>query len=98
MLARGLYKRQICHGKTKNVIKKFMKYILMLLNLVMIFLIGWLLFYLGGPSGKKETIVIIFLVITPIVSLFTLLTNYSDDWLSLFLRRKALEEQIKINY
>ena len=64
---------------------------------VTVFLIGWLLFDLGGPSGTKETIVIIFLVITPIVSLFTLLTNYSDDWLSLFLRRKALEEQIKID-
>jgi len=98
MLARGLCNRQICHDKTKNVTKEFMKYISMLLNLVNILLISWLLFDLGGLSGTKEIIVIIFLVITPIVSLFSLLTNYSGDWLSLFLRRKALEEQIKINY
>ena len=103
MLAQGLCKRQICHGKTKNVIKEFMKNISMLLNFVNILLIGWLTVELGDYLRPGNFIVLIFLIITPTVTLFTLLTNGdwrqspAGDWLSLFLRRKALEEQIKIN-
>jgi small-conductance mechanosensitive channel len=74
-----------------------MKYLAVLLNLVSILLVGWLLFDNGFPSNERDAILIIFFGITPIVSLFVLLTNYSGDWLSLFLRRKALEEQIKID-
>jgi len=74
-----------------------MKYLAVLLNLVSILLVGWLLFDKGFPSNGRDTILIVFFGITPIVSLFVLSANSSGDWLSLFLRRKALEEQIKID-
>ena len=74
-----------------------MKYLAVLLNFGIILLLGWALFNEGFPSNGRATILFIFLGITPIVNLFVLSTNSSGDWLSLFLRRKALEEQIKID-
>ena len=74
-----------------------MKYLALLLNLVSILFVGWSVFDYGFPSTGKAAFAVILCGITPIVSLFVLSTNSSGDWLSLFLRRKALEEQIKID-
>jgi len=74
-----------------------MKYLSVLLNLGSILLVGWLVFDKGFPSNGKDIILLTFFGITPIVNLFVLSTSGSGDWLSLFLRRKALEEQIKID-
>ena len=74
-----------------------MKYLAVLLNLGIILFLGWVFLNEGFPSEGKKAMAFIFFGITPIVNLFVLSTNSSGDWLSLFLRRKALEEQIKID-
>jgi hypothetical protein len=50
----------------------------------------------GIPSDAKGVLIFILLLLTPIVSVPALLSGTSESWLSLYLRRKSLEEKKKI--
>jgi len=47
-------------------------------------------------NGKDILIVLLFITV-PIINLIVLFKEYSGDWISLYFKRKAIEEQVKIN-
>ena len=66
-----------------------------ILNICLLLMVAYLLRQEGVP--KSGDVWIYFLLIsTPVVSLLALRFANAQDWLALFLRRKALEERKKI--
>ena len=70
-----------------------------LAKLANILLVGWFLYMLSQHGMPKGNDVAVWLVLAvPLINLFALMgASNSDAWLSLLLRRLALEEKMKIS-
>lgn len=66
------------------------------LNVGLLLYIAFILAKHGVPRGEELFFVALFTIV-PIVSIFALLNVGGDDWISLYFRRKALEERRKID-
>jgi uncharacterized membrane protein len=73
-----------------------MKIIAVVLNLILILVIVIALINHGKVPDGKEILLAILFLIAPTCSLIALLGSKDNTWLSLYLRRKALEEEQKI--
>jgi hypothetical protein len=73
-----------------------MRTIAILVNLGFIGVVSYELVKNGLPKGG-ELLIVLFVVVAPILNLIVLLSSRDGKgWLTLFLKRKALEEQRKI--
>jgi len=45
----------------------------------------------------NDILILLLMISFPIINLIVLFKEYSGDWISLYFKRKALEEQVKIN-
>jgi hypothetical protein len=71
-----------------------MKIAAVLFNII---LLGLTIFILIDEGIDTDTIFYyLIFIITPLLSLYTILSTKNESWLSLFLKRKALEEKKKI--
>ena len=50
----------------------------------------------GNPNRIEELILLILLMITPLFNTLYILQNSGDNFISLYLKRKAMEEKMKI--
>jgi hypothetical protein len=50
----------------------------------------------GNPNRIEELILLILLMITPLFNILYILQNSGDNFISLYLKRKAMEEKMKI--
>lgn len=73
-----------------------MKWVAIFLNLLLIMLLIYQLAKKGGP-GSGELLLVVVAFAAPIVSLFAFFLKRDVGWLGLYLKRKALEEQHKID-
>lgn len=70
-----------------------------LFNVLLLIVVGWHVLDTGFPSrGDGEFYFILLIIITPIVNLIALFWSDNDpsSWLALYFKRKALEEETKI--
>jgi hypothetical protein len=75
-----------------------MRIVAMVANVALLLYAGALLFSVGLPVNTREMWLVLLVVIVPILNLVALLTiATSNGWLALFLKRKALEEQKRID-
>ena len=72
-----------------------MKIIALVANALLLGFIIYLLFAKGMPNGNEIWIVIL-LALVPILNIYAIRSSTGDDWISLWFRRKALEEKKKI--
>jgi len=63
-----------------------------------LFLLGFIIFLLATeePTGD-EWLLVILITLVPIFSLIAIVFAKGDNWLSLYFKRKALEEKQKID-
>ena len=80
----------------QEIAGKTMKWLAIASNSILILTLGYLLASKGTPSDEEIPIFFIFLA-TPILSLIALLNIGGNSWLGLYFKRKALEEQQRIN-
>ena len=73
-----------------------MRNIAIVLNFSLLIFLGFMLIQEGLSKGK-ELLFLVFLTIVPVVSIYALWDSRGSDWVSLYFRRKALEEQRKID-
>ena len=73
-----------------------MKWVAVVSNVVLVLTLGFLLWTKGMPSDEEISIFMI-LFTAPILSLIALLRIGGNNWLGLYFKRKALEEQKRIN-
>jgi hypothetical protein len=66
-----------------------------ILNVILIVTMVFLIAIEGMPEGKG-TLLVILIVVAPICSLIVLFGAKGEAWLSLYFKRKALEEKQKI--
>ena len=75
-----------------------MKNLVVSLNVIMLLVVGYLL-YLGGPDSPDEYLVVAFLLVSPLVTLYYLYLSESegDSLLSLWLkvRKKKLKDELE---
>lgn len=72
-----------------------MKWIAMFLNALLLGTVIYLFATKGAP-GKDEVFLTIILIAAPISCLIAIVFNGSESWISLYFKRKALEEKKKI--
>ncbi len=72
-----------------------MKMIAILLNLILLSFVGYLIYDKGIPDDEEFFIFLLFTA-TPFFNLIAILTSHGETFLSLYLKRKALEEKKKI--
>lgn len=73
-----------------------MKIITILLNIIL-FGFAIYLWIVDAPQvGGVELFAFLMVLITPLLNLYIICSTKGGDWLSLFLKRKALEEKKKI--
>jgi len=73
-----------------------MRILAILFNLLLIGVVIFLLAKEGVPEGN-ELLLVIPMIFAPIFSLIAIFGAKGDNWLSLYLKRKALEEKQKID-
>jgi Gpi18-like mannosyltransferase len=73
-----------------------MKFISIILNILCLITISYLLIKNGFPASHREIFLVIIFIITPIINLLYITIWSGNTWLSLYLKRKMLEEQKKI--
>ena len=73
-----------------------MKTLAILFNLLLLGVVSYLFAKEGVPKGN-EILLVIPLTLAPVFSLITIFAGKRDNWLSLYLKRKALEEKQKID-
>lgn len=73
-----------------------MRDIATLLNIALLITAAYLLFSFGLPSGSNVWYFTV-MILSPLASLWVIRRGPAQDWLSLFLQRKALEEQIRVD-
>jgi hypothetical protein len=78
-----------------------MRIIAIILNVILLIVIVVLIAKEGFPGPEDEGFLFdllsfLLIVLTPIVSLVALLLEKSGSWLSLYFRRKAVEEKARI--
>ena len=73
-----------------------MRNIAIALNFSLLIFLGFMLIQEGLPKGK-ELLFLVFLTIVSVVSIYALWDFRGSGWVSLYFRRKALEEQRKID-
>ena len=74
-----------------------MRYLAIFFNL---FLLGMVIFFYateGVPSGGDDLFWFILMTLAPVFSLIVIFGSKGDNWLSLYFKRKALEEKRKID-
>ena len=69
------------------------------LNFCLLLLLGFMLVKEGLPNGTNllDLLFMVFYTVVPVVSIFALWNFGGNDWISLYFRCKALEEQRKID-
>ena len=72
-----------------------MRYLALLLNALQLAVVASILIKDGLPKGN-ELWLIAAMIAAPTVSIVLLRIDSGNDWLALLLRRKALEEKLKI--
>ncbi|VUZ85106.1 hypothetical protein MELA_01482 [Candidatus Methylomirabilis lanthanidiphila] len=73
-----------------------MRNLAILLNIALIGLFLYFLVTKGLPKEGSESLIALLLFAAPTSTLWALLIDKDENWLSLYLRRKALEERKKI--
>jgi hypothetical protein len=73
-----------------------MRQLASLLNIALLLFVVYMLID-KGPPRKDDLPIFILLIATPIVSLIALRFGDTQDWISLFFKRKAMEERKKID-
>ena len=66
------------------------------LNICLVIWMGYLLMKHGMPNHGVEFVLLFFALAAPIVSTVAIWNTSGEDWISLYFRRKALEERQKI--
>lgn len=72
-----------------------MRTVAIILNIILVVMVIFLFSTKGMPEGD-DLIVVIPMVAAPIFSLIALFSAKRETWLSLYFKRKALEEKQKI--
>lgn len=72
-----------------------MRNVALILNALLLAGVAYILFKQGFPKDEYIWLFAI-MIAAPTLSIFLLRTDEGNDWLSLLLRRKALEERLKI--
>lgn len=70
-----------------------------LLNVILIFIVIFLIIEDGWPGEIEVQLMVFIFFISPVLSIITLWGSHaanSDSWLSLFIQRKKLEEKAKL--
>jgi hypothetical protein len=73
-----------------------MRYIAILFNLYLLGMVIFLFLTKNAPKGE-DWLVITPMILAPLFSLLTLFGSNKDNWLSLYFKRKVLEEKKKID-
>jgi len=73
-----------------------MKYLATIANLVLLGIVIWF-FATKGPPTKEDWLFVIPMILAPVLSIIVILSPKGENWLSLYLKRKALEEKLKID-
>jgi len=72
-----------------------MRIIALIGNILVIGFVIYELFVEGMPHGNDIWIVVL-VILLPILNIYAIRSNVGEDWISLWFRRKALEEKKKI--
>ena len=73
-----------------------MRIITILLNLLQIGIVTFLFIDVKGYMDRSEIFIFLVFFIAPLFNLYLMWSNKGNDWLSLLLKRKSLEEKKKI--
>lgn len=73
-----------------------MRILTIVLNALLLLYIGYMLTKHGVPKGEDLIFATLFTIV-PIFNIAAMWNFQGDDWISLFLQRKALEEKRKID-
>jgi hypothetical protein len=74
-----------------------MRLIATILDIALIGAVIYLLSDMKSPDGRDLIFAVLFLA-APLASLLALRVPHGEDWMSLYIRRKALEEKKKIEH
>ncbi len=66
------------------------------LNIILLLFVAYGLTTDGFPTEAKGILFVLLLIVAPLFSVVALFRGTGESWLSLYLRRKALEEKKKI--
>jgi hypothetical protein len=73
-----------------------MRILAILFNLLLLGMVIYL-FSTRAPASGDDWLLAILMILTPIFSLIAIFRSKGDNWLALYLKRKALEEKQKID-
>jgi len=94
----GMYTNS-CSGTEVYDIVYHMKNFALLSNFTLLGLVIWIILDAGMGTDLAELFIVGVFLITPVVSVWALmkLKGDSKNWFALWLKRKTLEEEVKIN-
>ena len=82
-------------GRKKDI--NMIKFFAVIANLYLLYTAVLLFVTKGPPTQADDFLIAIPMILAPILSFIAMLRHSGENWLSLYLRRKAIEEQVKID-